>query len=155
MTTIKILPPNGFVPTSPNAHDTIEQTTIKKPRYDAVLASASTIVDLHNYALITKSNGFIHETISASLGTKNPTQISNFMPLSDSAVVMRGMTDMRAYTPSLASKHKVEALENELAMLYDHYDRLAVLHRETWDGHARWLLENASTASNSTCNHGA
>ncbi|KAH0612568.1 uncharacterized protein H6S33_008948 [Morchella sextelata] len=153
VTTIKILPPNGFVPTSFKAHDTIEQTTIKKPRYDAVLASASTIVDLHNYALTTKSNGFIHETVSASLGTKNPTQISNFTPLSDSAVVMRGMTDMRAYTPSLASKHKVEALESELAMLYDHYDRLAALHRDTWDGHARWLLENASTASNS--NNGA
>lgn len=61
---------------------------------------------------------------------------------------MEGAADMRAYKPSLASKHKTEALETELATLYDHYDRLAELHRKTWDSHARWLLENSDEISN-------
>lgn len=63
---------------------------------------------------------------------------------------MAGVSDMRAYKPSLASKHKTEALEAELATLYDHYDRLAALHRKTWDSHARWLLEKNESGSNST-----
>lgn len=61
--------------------------------------------------------------------------------------IMEGAADMRAYKPSLASKHKTEALEAELATLYDHYDRLAALHRKTWDSHARWLLENNGSGS--------
>lgn len=60
---------------------------------------------------------------------------------------MEGAADMGKYKPSLASKHKTEALEAELATLYDHYDRLAALHRKTWDTHARWLLENSNGQS--------
>lgn len=60
---------------------------------------------------------------------------------------------MRVYKPSLTSKHKTEALEAELTTLYDHYDRLAALHRKTWDSHAKWLLENSDGIS-SVNNHG-
>jgi hypothetical protein len=46
--------------------------------------------------------------------------------------IMKGAQQMKAYKPALAGRQKVEALENELAGLYESYERLAEVHKKTW-----------------------
>jgi hypothetical protein len=46
---------------------------------------------------------------------------------------------MKAFKPT--GKQKTEALEQELAGLYESYERLAEVHRKTWQGMVGMVLE--------------
>jgi hypothetical protein len=60
-------------------------------------------------------------------------------------MILRGAEEMKAFKPALAGKQKVEALENELASLYESYERLAEVHRKTWTGMVDLALKNDET----------
>ncbi|KAL7268796.1 Pre-rRNA-processing protein ipi3 [Rhizina undulata] len=144
VTSLKILRPSGFTPKCDGQPlSGTSQITIPKPRYDAILASASAnMADPHEYTLSTKFSSPLSEVRTSPLidRTSNLTS-SEFSPSADMDAISKGAAKMRAFKPSLASKHKTEALESELATLYEQYDRLARLHQKTWDSHAKWLLE--------------
>lgn len=60
------------------------------------------------------------------------------------AEIMRGAQEMKAFKPALAGKQRTEALESELAALYESYERLAEVHRKTWTGMVGMVLGNGA-----------
>ena len=56
--------------------------------------------------------------------------------------IMKGAQQMKAYKPALAGRQKAEALENELAGLYESYERLAEVHKKTWSRMVGMALED-------------
>lgn len=55
--------------------------------------------------------------------------------------ILRGAREMKVLKPALAGKQRTEALESELAALYESYERLADVHRKTWTGMVGMVLE--------------
>ncbi|CUS13348.1 unnamed protein product [Tuber aestivum] len=138
---LKILPPTGFMPVHPEiSEQKHQQTNISKPRYDAIASSSTP--DLCGYAASTKLlTPSLPGVVTSPLASTPVNLSSSFSPESDLRTLQQQADEMAAYRPTLAPKHKTEALEAELRILYEQYDRLATLHNMTWEGIVKESLE--------------
>jgi len=117
-----------------------QQTNISKPRYDAVVSPS--VADLHGYTVSTKLlMPSLPGVVTSPLGSMQVSLSSSFSPENDLGTLQQQADQMTAYRPALVPKHKTEALEAELRILYEQYDRLAALHNMTWEGIVKETLE--------------
>jgi hypothetical protein len=65
----------------------------------------------------------------------------SFGPERDIAEIISGAQEMKALKPALQGKQRTEQLEQELAGLYESYERLAEVHRKTWSEMVGIVLE--------------
>ncbi|KAA8910612.1 WD40-repeat-containing domain protein [Sphaerosporella brunnea] len=129
VTSMILLPPSGFTntPTTTTTTTTTTLPVLPKPKYESILAATSAqTFDPDSYSL----------TLSLPpLSTPS----STFGPEHDMQMILRGAQEMNAFTP--AGEHRTEQLEEELAALYDSYERLAEVHRKTWKEMVGAMLE--------------
>jgi hypothetical protein len=52
--------------------------------------------------------------------------------------IMNGAQQMKADKPGLEERQKLEARQNELADLYENYERLADVRKRTWSSMVEW-----------------
>ncbi|PWW76795.1 WD40 repeat-like protein [Tuber magnatum] len=138
---LRILPPIGFMSVHPEiSEQKHQQTNISKPRYDAIVSSS--VADLCGYTASTVLLAPPLPGVVTSPLTSTPLSLSSsFSPENDLRTLQQQADEMAAYRPALVSKHKTEALEAELKVLYEQYDRLATLHNMTWEGIVKETLE--------------
>ncbi|KAG0124809.1 WD40-repeat-containing domain protein [Tuber indicum] len=138
---LKILPPIGFMPAHLEISEQKHQpTSISKPRYDAIVSPS--VADLYGYTVSTKLLApSLPGVVTSPLASMQVSLSSSFSPENDLCTLQQQADEMAAYRPALVSKHKIEALEAELKILYEQYDKLATLHNMTWEGIVKEALE--------------
>ncbi|RPA94730.1 WD40 repeat-like protein [Choiromyces venosus 120613-1] len=138
---LKVLPPTGFTPLhSEISEQKHQQTNILKPRYDAIVSPS--VDDLYGYTVSTKLlTPSLPGVVTSPLTSMQVNLSTSFSPENDLHTLQKQADEMAAYRPALVSKHKTEALEAELRILYEQYDRLATLHNMTWEGMVKEALE--------------
>jgi hypothetical protein len=137
--------PNGFLNTLDD--NTISMTVLPKPRYEAILsATAPSTYDQRTYSASVTLPSYVPETSTSSISSSTPLgfrpRTSTFGPDNDMEEILRGAREMKVLKSALAGNDRIAALESELAGLYESYERLAEVHRKTWDGMVGMVLED-------------
>ncbi|KAF8537620.1 WD40-repeat-containing domain protein [Trichophaea hybrida] len=143
LTSLQILSPVGFA-NSVSTKTGVTIPVLPKPRYESILgATSSQTFDTSTYVLSVSLPSPAPETATSPLSTTIRTLPTHtFGPENDMEVILQGAQEMKAFKPALAGKQKVEALESELASLYESYERLAEVHKKTWAGMVDLALKN-------------
>ncbi|KAF3930190.1 hypothetical protein ABW20_dc0101337 [Dactylellina cionopaga] len=145
---VKILPPTGFTDSTAS---TVQQTVIPPRYHDAVKASSQNNTDV-DAALPPLSLQF-NNTLSSTTTLPDP-----FTPSSDLAAIAKGIAyfNSPAFTADTAQRNtivvtesirnvedaeKIDALEKEVAAMKERYKRLSEVHKQTWEEHAKWVME--------------
>ncbi|KAI5854050.1 WD40-repeat-containing domain protein [Tricharina praecox] len=145
VTSLQMTRPKGFLITSDS--DTTSMTVVPTPRYEVILAAtAPSNYDQRTYSVSVTLPSYVPETSTSSLSTSTPfgfrPKTSTFGPDSDMEQILHGAREMKALKPALAGDDKIAALESELAGLYESYERLAEVHRKTWNGMVGMVLKD-------------
>jgi len=145
ISSLQMVRPKGFLNTSDD-NNTISMTTLPKPRYEAILsAAAPSNYDQRAYSASVTLPSYVPETSTSSISSIpfgfRP-RTSTFGPDNDMEEILRGAREMKVLRSALAGKDRIAALEGELAGLYESYERLAEVHRKTWDGMVGMVLED-------------